>query len=78
MKKSFENSFTLFTLLKKFIGSKGKSYRILPRISMLNDSTIRAFIERNNHLIKTDIDLSNLLESLLGDPKNYFPSAGKN
>jgi len=77
MKNSFENSFRLFSLLKAFVGLKGCTYTLYSR-TMLNNRTIAMFIERNNHHVKTNKALSDLLDALLDNPDHNFSFARKN
>jgi len=77
VKNAFENSFRIFQLLKTFVRLHGHAHKFVSK-AMLNNRTIAIFIEKNNHLIKTNKALSDLLDALLDNPENNFSSARKN
>jgi hypothetical protein len=78
MKKTFENSFSLFSLLKHFVAANAKFYKLHSNLTLHSGYIISKFIERNNHMLKSNEVLSNLLHSLLDSGKYDFSFAQKN
>jgi hypothetical protein len=77
MKNSFQDSFKLLMMLKRFVQKRGQLYKVYFPI-MHNNSIIAQFIEKNNHRISSNVTLSFLLDSLLDNATYDVRTARRN
>lgn len=77
MKNSIQDSFKLLLLLKQFVLDRGQFHKLYLPI-MHNNAVVSQFIRNNNHIISSNIVLSNLLGKLLDNAEYDLKTARKN